>query len=668
METTNAKTPLLFNPEGIPDELKRGDQRFIITWCAEIKPQTSKISKTPGHRNDHGRVIPISIAKPENLLTFDEAISSVQAGRADGIGLALHSSTQTPYGAIDVDDPSDAFAQEIIAEARRRGCYIQRSPSGRGLHIIGRGLNKATAGKEQAIDLPGTYITLTGVMAEDDERWHDGVVGLGDPNIEIQNMLDEIYLHYHSGASTTGDNTRDVRNIPPRPDFADVWSKLRTETQGQMEQGYPALSGDASAVARKAAIELRIEGLEVPEIACVLSEPGLAVSEKALRNRNGNVDSAYQWAYTYQALTVVSDKVCAGDCFQEFIDTDSTPVKPRDPYIGLFADAHDLIRRDMTINYLIDGLIETSTTGLFFGDSTAGKSFVAIDMALAVAFGTSWMGAKARRGSVLYFNGEGHGGIPRRIKAWLRHYGYDDIPKGQFTVTQRRIEITEQSVMKLEPHIKAITSKYGPIVVMYIDTLAKHISSAADENSAKDIGGYLNAVDYLRDKYQCTVATIHHSGKGNKETSRGSSAIRGALDWEVKVARNEITFTKMKEEELPPPFGFSLEKAGDSAVPVRCHYDPTHGKAPNLPGDARQLLSILQMGISETGKNLTRSDLCDRFYIAMGDRVKPTTKNKKFNRAEDALLKVGLMRIEGEYVRDNTLSAIEIAEGHARDT
>ncbi|PKN20020.1 MAG: hypothetical protein CVU71_06570 [Deltaproteobacteria bacterium HGW-Deltaproteobacteria-6] len=313
------------------------------------------------------------------------------------------------------------------------------------------------------------------------------------------------------------------------------------------------------------------------------------------------------------------------------------------------------------------GLIETSTTGLFFGDSTAGKSFVAIDMALAVAFGTSWMSAAARRGNVLYFNGEGHGGIPRRIKAWLQYYRYDDIPKGQLTVTQRRVEITEQSVMKLEPHIKAIISKYGPITLMHIDTLAKHISAAADENSAKDIGGYLNAVDYLRDKYQCTVGTLHHSGKGNKEVSRGSSAIRGALDWEVKVARNEILFTKMKEEELPPPFGFKLEKVGDSAVPIRCQYDPTHGKAPNLSGDARHLLSILQMGISESDSNFTRSEWCERFYSALGADVLTGTKNKKFNRAEEALLKAGMIRIEGTYIRDNTLSIMEIADGHVRD-
>lgn len=254
MERTNAKTPLLFNPEGIPDELRRDDQ---------------------------GLIIPVSVAKLKNLMTFNEAISTVRTGRADGIGLALHPATGTPFGAIDIDDPSDPFAQEIIAEARRRGCYIQRSLSGRGLHVIGLGRNKATAGKDQPINLPGTFITLTGVMARDDDRWLEGTAGLGDPNVNIQNMLDEIYSHYHSGASTPGDSTGDVLNIPPRPDFADVWSKLRTEMQDQMEHGYPECSGDASAVAREAAKGLRKEGLEAPEIACLLSEPGLAVSEKA---------------------------------------------------------------------------------------------------------------------------------------------------------------------------------------------------------------------------------------------------------------------------------------------------------------------------------------------------------------------------------------------------
>jgi glutamate 5-kinase len=43
------------------------------------------------------------------------------------------------------------------------------------------------------------------------------------------------------------------------------------------------------------------------------------------------------------------------------------------------------------------------------------------------------------------------------------------------------------------------------------------------------------------------------------------------------------------------------------------------------------------------------------------------TKNKKFNRAEEALLKAGMIRIEGTYIRDNTLSIMEIADGHVRD-
>ena len=52
---------------------------------------------------------------------------------------------------------------------------------------------------------------------------------------------------------------------------------------------------------------------------------------------------------------------------------------------------------------MVNELIETPTTGLIFGDPGAGKSLLAIDMALSVAHGAPWMGAETTQGPWLCF-------------------------------------------------------------------------------------------------------------------------------------------------------------------------------------------------------------------------------------------------------------------------
>ena len=331
----------------------------------------------------------------------------------------------------------------------------------------------------------------------------------------------------------------------------------------------------------------------------------------------------------------------------------------------MFIDAHDLIKRELTIKYVVNELIETPTTGLIFGDPGAGKSFLAIDMALSVAHGAPWMGADTTQGPWLYFAGEGHAGLQRRIMAWLKHYGHEDIAPGLFTLSQRRLELTEKSVMKLEPAIRAMVNKYGPLAGITVDTLARHLAGAADENSAKDISGFINAVDYLRDRFECVAAVVHHSGKMNKESSRGSSAIKGALDWEFKVAEGEVRFTKQKEGELPRPIGFRIEQVElgpeiRSAIPIKCDYDPTHGKSANLGDDQLLALNLLQFGISANRVTfLSKKDLRSEFCDALGPSVKPDTKRRKFSRAMEELAASGTIRVEKGNIYDNTLSRVD---------
>jgi ABC-type transporter Mla maintaining outer membrane lipid asymmetry ATPase subunit MlaF len=63
--------------------------------------------------------------------------------------------------------------------------------------------------------------------------------------------------------------------------------------------------------------------------------------------------------------------------------------------------------------YLIDGIIEESSLVGLIGPSGAGKTFVALDMALSMATGKDYHGLFAKKGLAILSAGEGHLGIPR---------------------------------------------------------------------------------------------------------------------------------------------------------------------------------------------------------------------------------------------------------------
>jgi hypothetical protein len=69
---------------------------------------------------------------------------------------------------------------------------------------------------------------------------------------------------------------------------------------------------------------------------------------------------------------------------------------------------------------------------------------------------------------------------------------------------------------------------------------------------------------YLRQDYKCCVLVVHHSGAMDKDRSRGSTALKGALDAEYKCQLDSGSKTiqfeskKMKDAEMPPAKNFQI--------------------------------------------------------------------------------------------------------------
>lgn len=218
------------------------------------------------------------------------------------------------------------------------------------------------------------------------------------------------------------------------------------------------------------------------------------------------------------------------------------------------------------IQWLVRNYVEADSLALMFGDPGCGKSFAAIDLACCIATGTPWHSNKTTQGPVFYIAGEGQNGLARRFAAWTQHNAIPlhDAPlfashrPAQLCNAGAAAEVAN-AVDELE-----VATGQSPVLIV-VDTLARNFGG--DENSQEDMGAFISNLDnFLRKsgEWNATVLVVHHSGHADKSRGRGSSALKGAVDAEYSLSKDEtgvvrLEATKMKDAEQPPPLAFKLE-------------------------------------------------------------------------------------------------------------
>ncbi len=213
--------------------------------------------------------------------------------------------------------------------------------------------------------------------------------------------------------------------------------------------------------------------------------------------------------------------------------------------------------------WVIDGLIETETLGLLFGEPGCGKSFLAVDMALCVATGVPFHEKPVKQGAVFYIAGEGFNGLTRRFRAWAKHKNVEIDGAGLFVSKKAAQFLDAASAAAVTQAVRVLAAEHGIPAMIFIDTIARNFG-AGDENSTSEMGKFIAAMDALKAEFQgCSIFLIHHTGHSEKQRARGSIALKGALDAEYRLDKSEGTMTlsntKMKDGEPPAAIAFNLE-------------------------------------------------------------------------------------------------------------
>ena len=202
----------------------------------------------------------------------------------------------------------------------------------------------------------------------------------------------------------------------------------------------------------------------------------------------------------------------------------------------------------LEVNWQIEHIFEQQRLVMLYGPAGAGKSFIALDMAQALAAGREWHGLRTIKTNVVYVPGEGHDGLTRRLKAWKEVNEY--IPKEDegFHITDGGVNLNDKaSCQWLREQLDGLDEPPGLIV---FDTLARS-AIGMDENSSQDMGQIIETLTDLKARYGATILMIHHTGKSSTDEARGSSALKAGVDNEIRVtsSQGQILFEGGKNKE-----------------------------------------------------------------------------------------------------------------------
>ena len=173
---------------------------------------------------------------------------------------------------------------------------------------------------------------------------------------------------------------------------------------------------------------------------------------------------------------------------------------------------------------LIEGVLRRGHKMLISGSSKAGKSFLLMELCIALAEGKPWLGFPCKKARVLYVNLEID--PASCINRFIRIYdalGYDRTHMDDIIIWNLRGHAVplDQLVPKL---IRRVRDQQLDAII--IDPIYKVITG--DENSASDMAAFCNQFDRICNETGCSTIYCHHHSKGAQGAKRAMDRASGS--------------------------------------------------------------------------------------------------------------------------------------------
>lgn len=260
---------------------------------------------------------------------------------------------------------------------------------------------------------------------------------------------------------------------------------------------------------------------------------------------------------------------------------DDVQAYDADTSTGPALTSYDLLTPDQfrglpTVAWRVKNLLPCIGVAFIYGASGSGKTFLALDLAAAIAEGRVWFGSKCTKAPVVYMPLEG-AMVRKRTLAWETRNGRP-LPNGFRMTNGASFELLDKC--NLQGLEESVQKSVGLGAVIIVDTLAR-ATAGLDENSARDMGPAIEAAEHLARQVQGLVILVHHAGKNAANGMRGSSALFAAAETVIEVTSrvgkgaHSWRPEKLKDAESVGEHLFMLESVnlgvdGDGDVITSC--------------------------------------------------------------------------------------------------
>jgi len=267
---------------------------------------------------------------------------------------------------------------------------------------------------------------------------------------------------------------------------------------------------------------------------------------------------------------------------------DTTNSKQTQTELKAISLAELLDTTDPRIEWQIQSLIPVQTATIIAGPASAGKSFLLLDLSLAVVTGTRFADSfDAKKGVVLYIDEEnGPQILCNRLRRLMEGRNLSEPPADlHFCVDQR---VLMDDITSLSALDKVLTELNPDVVV--IDTLKR--VTHREENSATEMAKVFSAIRYLITKHHAAFIIADHHRKPSKFASspeqllRGSSDKAAFVDCLVTVKKIDddiiLAHTKSRATKATEPIVVTLRDVSEGAIRIEFK-----GFAKDIQGKAR---------------------------------------------------------------------------------
>lgn len=200
---------------------------------------------------------------------------------------------------------------------------------------------------------------------------------------------------------------------------------------------------------------------------------------------------------------------------------------------------------------LISGILRQGHKMLIAGPSKAGKSFLQIEMCIAIAEGRKWLDWQCTKGRVMYVNLElDRASCLHRFRDVYEAMGIQ--PSNLSNIDIWNLRGKSVPMDKLAPKLIRRAAKKDYIAIV-IDPIYKVITG--DENSADQMANFCNQFDKVCTELGCAVIYCHHHSKGSQggkksmDRASGSGVFARDPDALLDLIELEPTEALMKQEE-----------------------------------------------------------------------------------------------------------------------